>query len=114
MVIRIILVYAAFLTAVLFLQGCSSTRLTGKNELSFMSSQQEIALGEKNYQPSRQSQGGDYYLDAKLQAYVAGVGKKLAAVSDQPDLPYEFVVLNNSVPNAWPCLGVKSQLTAVC
>jgi predicted Zn-dependent protease len=107
MVIRIILVYAAFLTAVLFLQGCSVNPVTGKNELSFMSSQQEIALGEKNYQPSRQSQGGDYYLDAKLQAYVAGVGKKLAAVSDQPDLPYEFVVLNNSVPNAWALPGGK-------
>jgi predicted Zn-dependent protease len=26
---------------------------------------------------------------------------KLAAVSDVPKLPYEFVVLNNSVPNAW-------------
>jgi predicted Zn-dependent protease len=76
MFLRINLVYAALLTAVLFLQGCSVNPVTGKNELSFMSPKQEIALGEKNYQPSRQSQGGDYYLDAKLQAYVAGVGKK--------------------------------------
>ena len=57
-------------------------------------------MGEKNYQPSRQSQGGDYYLDPTLQAYVKSVGERLAAVSDRPDLPYEFVVLNNSVPNA--------------
>lgn len=107
MVLRNNLVYAAFLAAVVFLQGCSVNPVTGKNELSFMSPQQEIALGERNYQPSRQSQGGDYYLDAKLQAYVAGVGKKLALVSDQPNLPYEFVVLNNSVPNAWALPGGK-------
>jgi predicted Zn-dependent protease len=37
---------------------------------------------------------------------VAGVGQKLAAVSDRA-LPYEFVVLNNSVPNAWALPGGK-------
>src|SRR5690606_37041493 len=35
-----------------------------------------------------------------------GVGQKLSAVSDRP-LPYEFVVLNNSVPNAWALPGGK-------
>ena len=107
MVLRINLLSTALFAALLCLQGCSVNPVTGKNELSFMSPQQEIAVGEKNYQPSRQSQGGDYYLDAKLQTYVAGVGKKLAAVSDKPDLPYEFVVLNNSVPNAWALPGGK-------
>ena len=91
----------------LALFGCAVNPVTGKNELSFMSAQQEIAVGEKNYRPSRQSQGGDYYLNPKLQAYVAGVGRKLAAVSGQPDLPYDFVVLNNSVPNAWALPGGK-------
>lgn len=100
-------IYAVCLGAVLLLQGCSVNPVTGKSELSFMSPQQEIAVGEKNYQPSRQSQGGDYYLDETLQTYVTDVGKKLAAVSDQPDLPYEFVVLNNSVPNAWALPGGK-------
>jgi len=107
MVLRINLATTAFFATVLFLQGCSVNPVTGKNELSFMSPQQEIAVGEKNYQPSRQSQGGDYYLDAKLQTYVAGVGKKLAAVSDKPDLPYEFVVLNNSVPMPGHCPAGK-------
>ena len=99
----------ALLMSVLLLAlfGCSVNPVTGKNELSFMSAQQEIAVGEKNYRPSRQSQGGDYYLNPKLQAYVAGVGRKLAAVSGQPDLPYDFVVLNNSVPNAWALPGGK-------
>ena len=89
------------------LQGCAVNPVTGENELSFMSQQQEIALGSKNYSPSRQSQGGDYYLDPRLQIYVASVGNKLAAVSDQPNLPYEFVVLNNRMPNAWALPGGK-------
>ena len=89
------------------ISGCSVNPVTGKNELSIVSPQQEVAIGEKNYSPSRQSQGGDYYLDQSLQAYVAGVGQRLAAVSDRPNLPYEFVVLNNDVPNAWALPGGK-------
>lgn len=89
------------------ISGCSVNPVTGKNELSIISPQQEIAIGEKNYSPSRQSQGGDYYLDRSLQEYVDGVGQRLAAVSDRPDLPYEFVVLNNDVPNAWALPGGK-------
>ncbi len=41
-----------------------------------------------------------------LTAYINEVGQKLAAVSDRP-LPYEFVVLNNPVPNAWALPGGK-------
>ena len=89
------------------ISGCSVNPVTGKNQLSIISPQQEIAIGEKNYSPSRQSQGGDYYLDPALQSYISGVGKKLAAVSDRPNLPYEFVVLNNRVPNAWALPGGK-------
>jgi predicted Zn-dependent protease len=87
--------------------GCAVNPVTGKNELSIVSPRQEVPIGEKNYAPSRQSQGGDYYLDKSLQNYVAGVGKRLAAVSDRPNLPYEFVVLNNDVPNAWALPGGK-------
>lgn len=89
------------------ISGCSVNPVTGKNELSIVSPQKEIAIGEKNYRPYRQSQGGDYYLDKSLQTYVAGVGQRLVAVSDRPDLPYEFVVLNNDVPNAWALPGGK-------
>ena len=97
----------AILVTTLAIQSCSVNPVTGKTELSLMSQQQEIALGSKNYAPSRQSQGGDYYIDPSLQAYVANIGRKLAAVSDQPNLPYEFVVLNNAVPNAWALPGGK-------
>jgi len=45
-------------------------------------------------------------VDPELTRYVAGVGARLAAQSPV-DLPYEFVVLNNSVPNAWALPGGK-------
>jgi len=99
--------YAASLMAVLFAAGCAVNPVTGEKELSLISERQEISLGENNYGPSRQSQGGDYYLDSELQAYITSVGRRLAAQSDRPDLPYEFVVLNNSVPNAWALPGGK-------
>ena len=90
------------------ISGCSVNPVTGKNELSIVSPQKEVAIGEKNYRPSRQSQGGDYYLDESLQTYVAGVGQRLAAVSDRPGLPYEFVVLNNDVPQRMGIAGWKN------
>jgi predicted Zn-dependent protease len=86
--------------------GCVINPVTGDRELALVSADQEIAIGEQQYAPSQQMQGGDYSFDGELTAYVAGVGRKLAAVSDRA-LPYEFVVLNNSVPNAWALPGGK-------
>jgi predicted Zn-dependent protease len=86
--------------------GCAVNPVTGKNELSLVSEQQELAIGAQQYAPARQSQGGDYSVDRDLTAYVSQVGQRLAAVSDRK-LPYEFKVLNNSVPNAWALPGGK-------
>ena len=86
--------------------GCSTNPVTGERQLVFGSTQQDIAMGAQAYEPSQQSQGGEQDLDPALSAYVSGVGQKLAAASGV-DLPYEFVVLNNSVPNAWALPGGK-------
>lgn len=87
--------------------GCGTNPVTKKREFQFVSQDKEIAIGKQNYSPTRQAQGGDYVIDPELTAYVQGIGKRLAAVSDRPDLPYEFVVLNHSVPNAWAMPGGK-------
>ena len=81
--------------------GCAVNPVTGKQQLSLISESQEWALGEEQYIPTQQTQGGQFYLDPELAIYIREVGMKLAAVSDRPDMPYEFVVLNSSVPNAW-------------
>lgn len=87
--------------------GCAVNPVTGKNQLMLSGQDQDIATGAQHYEPSQQSQGGRYVVDPNLTAYVNKVGKKLAAVSDNPGLPYEFVVLNNDVPNAWALPGGK-------
>jgi predicted Zn-dependent protease len=88
------------------LAGCSVNPVTGKNELVLVSEAQELQMGQQAYAPTQQSQGGVYDVDPQLTAYVHSVGSRLAAVSDR-DLPYEFVVLNNSIPNAWAMPGGK-------
>jgi len=96
----------------LALQGCGTNPVTGKREIQFVSESDEIQLGTQNYAPARQSEGGDYAVLPELTAYVNEVGQKLAAASGQitvseRHLPYEFKVLNNSVPNAWALPGGK-------
>ncbi|MBK6599053.1 MAG: M48 family metalloprotease [Proteobacteria bacterium] len=88
------------------LAGCGTNPVTGKKEIQLISTGQEVQIGQQNYAPARQSQGGDLTVLPELSAYVSEVGQKLAAVSDR-DLPYEFVVLNSSVPNAWALPGGK-------
>ena len=97
----------AYMLLVNTLASCSVNPVTGKQQILIDSPAQDIATGTRNYAPSQQSQGGQYVVDPALTAYVNMVGHKLAAVSDVPDLPYEFVVLNNDVPNAWAMPGGK-------
>ncbi len=99
--------YLIVVTIVLaVLSGCAVNPVTGKKELRLVPESTEINLGAEQYAPSRQMQGGDYTVDPALSAYVAGVGKRLAAVSDR-GLPYEFTVINDSTPNAWALPGGK-------
>ncbi|MFZ2541322.1 MAG: M48 family metalloprotease [Gallionella sp.] len=93
-------------TFIFLLAGCGTNPVTNKRELQFISESQEVSIGQNNYAPARQQQGGDYIIDPELTAYVQSVGNKLAAASDR-QLPYEFVVLNDSVPNAWAMPGGK-------
>ena len=86
--------------------GCATNPVTGKSELVLLSESAEIALGTKHYRPTQQGEGGLYLMDSELTSYVNQVGARLAAVSDRA-LPYEFVVLNDSTPNAWALPGGK-------
>ncbi|MBU2677843.1 MAG: M48 family metalloprotease, partial [Gammaproteobacteria bacterium] len=92
--------------AALISTGCSVNPVTGENQLILVSEGQEVQMGIQAYDPTKQSQGGEYDVDPALTEYVQNVGNRLAAVSDR-ELPYEFAVLNNSTPNAWALPGGK-------
>jgi predicted Zn-dependent protease len=88
------------------LAACSTNPVTGEKELMLVGEGTELSIGAQQYAPMRQSEGGDYLMDPALTAYVQQVGNRLAAVSDR-ELPYEFSVLNNTIPNAWALPGGK-------
>jgi beta-barrel assembly-enhancing protease len=46
-------------------------------------------------------------LPSDISDYVSDLGKKIAASSDRPDLPYEFTVIDNPMVNAWCLPGGK-------
>ena len=93
-------------TVAVLLLTCSVNPVTGNRELAIISEREEISIGSQQYLPSQQSQGGQVKVDPELTAYVNEVGQRVAAFSPRK-LPYEFVVLNNSVPNAWALPGGK-------
>jgi predicted Zn-dependent protease len=96
----------AIALAAVALSACGTNPVTGKREIQFVSEAQELQIGEQQYAPTRQSEGGDLTVAPELTAYVSEIGQKLAAVADRK-LPYEFSVLNSSVPNAWALPGGK-------
>ena len=88
------------------LSGCATNPVTGKNQLNIIPESVEINIGESHYLPTQQKMGGLYNIDRELTNYVNEVGQKIALVSDRV-LPYEFVVINDSTPNAWALPGGK-------
>ena len=89
------------------LAGCAVNPVTGDTEIMLVSGEQELAMGAQNYVPMQQSQGGEYDIDPGLTAYVQRVGQKVASQSGV-NLPYEFVVLNNSIMKTINCFKCGS------
>lgn len=87
----------------LFAQGCATNPVTGQKNLIMMSQEQEIALGKKYHQDILKQY--QVYDDPELQAYVEGIGEKLAATSHLPDLIFHFTVLDSPQVNAFALPG---------
>jgi len=83
--------------------ACAVNPVTGKSQLSLVSESQEIDMGRQSAQSVAQTIG--YYDDAAVQAYVAGIGMKMAAASERPQLPWEFHVVNDGAVNAFALPG---------
>ena len=91
---------AALLTAAV---ACSLNPATGKQQLSLIGEQQEIALGREADQQIAASMG--IYDDAGLSSYLEGVGRRLAARSERPELPWSFRVVDDPTVNAFALPG---------
>jgi predicted Zn-dependent protease len=77
--------------------------VTGRTELSVMDEATEIKEGAKAHEGVLQEYGA--YADPKLQAYVNGLGQKLAAQSHRAALTWTFTVLDSPEINAFALPG---------
>jgi len=68
----------ALISLLIILSACTVNPVTGKNELSWISEAEQIRIGELQYGPSQQSQGGAYLADPEITQYVNEVGQAIA------------------------------------
>ncbi len=83
--------------------GCATNPVTGRREFSLISEGQEIEIG-RTESAKVASQIG-LYPDAAVQAYVSGIGLRLARASERPDLPWSFQVVDDPAVNAFALPG---------
>jgi len=97
--------------------GCAQNPMGRSALTGFTSIEQDVAVGQRE-QPKLLEAFGGAYENAKLQRYVDGIGKRLAARSENPNLPYTFSVANSPVVNAFALPGgpvtVTRGLVALC
>jgi predicted Zn-dependent protease len=87
----------------LALAGCATNPVTGKSQLSLVSSAQEEQIGREGF-PAVVSEYGAYG-EGTLQAYVDTVGHRLAKVSHLPNLSWKFTLLDDPTVNAFAMPG---------
>lgn len=90
------------LSAALF-TGCATNPVTGKSELSLVPESQEILMGQEGAKSTVEAIG--LVSSKPLQDYVSGLGQKLAATSERPELPWAFYVIDDPAVNAFAMPG---------
>ncbi|MDH3745482.1 MAG: M48 family metallopeptidase, partial [Acidobacteriota bacterium] len=85
------------------LGSCAVNPATGKRQLMLMSEAGEIAMGREAHPQIMASMG--VYDDQGVQEYVAELGAELAALSERPNLPWTFTVLDDPAVNAFALPG---------
>ena len=83
--------------------GCATNPVTGREQLSFFSTSEEIEIGQESDREVAAELG--LYADPRLQARVAEVGRRLAAGSERPELPWTFRVVDDPTVNAFAVPG---------
>jgi predicted Zn-dependent protease len=91
------------------LAACSTNPVTGRREISLVSENQEVAMGQEAAQQVEASLG--LVKDDQLQAYVRRIGTELAKQSERPNLPWRFGVIDDPTPNAFALPGGPVYIT---
>lgn len=105
---RLVIVFTLATAALSLLQGCQTNEATGRRQFALLSREEEIQLGTQAMPQLVQEYGGESKSSA-LRQYVSEIGMTLARETegDNPDLPWEFTVLESDVINAFALPGGK-------
>lgn len=100
---RLTLALAAVAAALAAVIACATNPATGQKQLMLVSEAQEIAMGKEADREAIAAYG--LYDEEKVQAYVGGLGQRLAAASERPGLPWSFKVVDDPAVNAFALPG---------
>ena len=87
-----------------FLAGCAVNPVTGESQLMLVSESQEIQI-DKKYSPQQFSTDYGPLQDNSLNNYIDQTGKKIAALTHRPQMPYSFLGVNATYVNAYAFPG---------
>ena len=88
------------LIPILFITSCSTNKATGNQTFTaFMSEGEERKVGAKEH-PKIMKEFGGALEGLRLRTYIKNIGEALAQVSEVPNLPYKFTILNDEKVNA--------------
>lgn len=93
---------AALCTA---LAACETAPVTGRQQLILLPEGQAQQMGVEAYQQIKSEKGVS--ADPKYTGPVNEIGRRIAAASGQPDLAWEFTVIEDPEPNAFALPGGK-------
>jgi predicted Zn-dependent protease len=93
----------SFVLVPLLLAGCATNPVTGKTELSLVSEEQEIQMGQQGAEEAKAAYG--LVDDPALQQYVSSIGLEIAKKTERPDLPWAFYVIDDPAVNAFALPG---------
>ena len=98
------------------LAGCTTTPVSGKKALILVPFSQEMSLGEQAFQQVLKEE--KLSTNQQAAAIVERVGRRIAAVTNMPDLKWEFRLIESDQLNAFALPGGKtaiySAMLAVC
>ncbi len=102
----------SFLAVTLLVTGCATTidSVTGLETRNFYSLQQDVELGTQVYSETieeMRSRGIALNADPARVAQLQEMVKRIGAVSDLPDLPYEVTLIHTNIVNAMAAPGGK-------
>ena len=84
--------------------GCAINPATRGIDFMLVSTEEEAEIGRKSHPQVLAEFGGVYY-DPSFAAYVEGVGRKIAAITELQDFEYRFTVLDSPTVNAFALPG---------